>query len=602
MDQRDNQTDTQPWVRYTRAAAVAVLLFLGGAAVWLSLIMRYECDEFVFAHAAWLVSQGSVPFRDFYEHHFPLVYQLSALPMLAVGDDPSGVWVLRVAMWPVVLLALWSAWRIDRDTLRWRALIAPIMLLSVIPFIRHALQIRPDGLAFALFLGAIALLNLFRGKRRGDQAAAMLSGLSLGLACWASQKAVVYGSIFAVALAVDLFWNRRRDPERLLRKPAWFIVGFGTVWAGVATYLSLTSSWWAFYRWCVLWPIEFQENFAGFGWHRPMLDALVMPYPWLLPLAAVGLGATLLRLFLPNRSMWQPDVLLVMAFVSCVVSFVVQPAPYEYSLVPVAGMFCLFAARGFVWCADQAVTLYRKGRWTGRVMSVLSGAAILLVACHLYRYQFLYQRDMRTPNHTQRALFQTVGALTDPDDSVHDSSGMAVTRPHAYFYFYTPRYLQSSWGALLKMEVPSAIREAGCTVSVRDTRYRSLPPELKQFLREHYQPYARDIDVWGRRYDARPDAQPDAVMTAPFHAVRDGEYFLQPGSVVTNGRVWIDGQPVHTRRLRLEQGDHTVRYEGPAQTFWLLWLPRDGRLWQPVLGHRDPPPLSAVRRPATDEM
>ena len=35
-------------------------------------------DEFEHLHASWLISKGFIPYRDFFEHHHPLLWYISA--------------------------------------------------------------------------------------------------------------------------------------------------------------------------------------------------------------------------------------------------------------------------------------------------------------------------------------------------------------------------------------------------------------------------------------------------------------------------------------------------------------------------------------------
>ena len=74
--------------RTPRAAGWLVLAVL--ALAWVGVLVRaygftqerfFTVDEWQFGHATWLVSQGRMPYRDFYEHHFPLSYVLHA-PLL----------------------------------------------------------------------------------------------------------------------------------------------------------------------------------------------------------------------------------------------------------------------------------------------------------------------------------------------------------------------------------------------------------------------------------------------------------------------------------------------------------------------------------------
>ena len=56
------------------AGALAVLASIYG----FSQSRFFTIDEYQYGHATWLVAQGQLPYRDFFEHHFPLSYVLHA--------------------------------------------------------------------------------------------------------------------------------------------------------------------------------------------------------------------------------------------------------------------------------------------------------------------------------------------------------------------------------------------------------------------------------------------------------------------------------------------------------------------------------------------
>src|SRR3954470_12562395 len=71
------------------ARALSVQRTVAGGAIALSLMMlltrlwfiphrEFDIDELEHAHAAWSVGSGSVPYRDFFEHHGPALYLLLA--------------------------------------------------------------------------------------------------------------------------------------------------------------------------------------------------------------------------------------------------------------------------------------------------------------------------------------------------------------------------------------------------------------------------------------------------------------------------------------------------------------------------------------------
>jgi hypothetical protein len=103
---------------------------------------------------------------------------------------------------------------------------------------------------------------------------------------------------------------------------------------------------------------------------------------------------------------------------------------------------------------------------------------------------------------------------------------------------------------------------------------------VKTFLDEHFQPVDGDLALWGQRYDVPASGRLDGS----FLAVRHDRYFVNPPEALALGSLTIDGQPVRTTQLRLAKGAHRIAYVGPPGTFELLWLPRDGRQWQPQRG------------------
>src|SRR6185295_17326952 len=111
--------------------SVAIGLALAGFAVLavkLALDKYFTIDEFQYAHAAWLVAHGSVPYRDFFEVHHPLVYQVLSPVFLLRGDDPTAIVGLRAGMLAFLALACVSAARLsaERDSGRAAALLAPL--------------------------------------------------------------------------------------------------------------------------------------------------------------------------------------------------------------------------------------------------------------------------------------------------------------------------------------------------------------------------------------------------------------------------------------------------------------------------------------------
>src|SRR5581483_468128 len=542
------------------AAARARLgeIAIGVALAWfaletafLGLRKSFSIDEFQYAHAAWLVAHGSVPYRDFFEVHFPLVYQALA-PVFAILG--------------FLALACFGAAGINRREGRVDSLLAPLFLLALPPFVTLAIEIRPDAAACALFLAALGAL---RAARLGDRAAGFASGAFLVAAVWSSQKAAFYGSIFAIALVSDVLRRLRRKSagaSALLRSPLFFCLGALSVAGAVALYLTVTRSWAAWWSWCFVWAAAHERGYPGFSWRR-YFDPIALDALWALGLGGLGLATTVRRLTDGRRALSDPDLLLVAAVPSTLASFALQRAPYPYSLLPFLAVAAVLAARGAALLLAAASAVQRV-------------SAAVLLACVLGLQSAAIARFVASSNAHQLAVLGRVAELTAPSDAAYDNSGGYVSRPHAFFYFYTDSYLRESIPEKLARDVPRAILANGAVLSLVDLRFDSLPDDLRAFVARHFQPVDGDIALWGQHY-----VVPDGGRLADtFLAVRSDRYFVAPPEALGDGTLRIDGEPVTGPGLSLAAGTHALAYDGPARELDVLWLPRNGERWTPRRG------------------
>jgi hypothetical protein len=524
----------------------------------------YSLDEMTYAHASWAIAQGQVPFRDFFAHHTPLLLQLGAPAFLLVGDDAAALRLLRLGMLAsvggacvasAVLLRAWG----------WGALLAVGFLVSTPLYAVLGTEFRPDGLAFSLWLAAVALLGAERWR---PFPRALVAGALTIVAVWASEKVLVYGAGFAVALVVDLVRPRR---ERYLLADPWgFVIGAALALVPIVASLVATGSSMDFARNFLSASLLHERHHPGIPWST-YLGPFVRDSARLLPLALVGVVAALRGE--PRRL--AGGGLLAAGLALSLTSFLVQRAAYPYSLIPFAGLLALFAAHGTWTLAAGAVRLRQRPL---RAVAIAALVAYLLPWWTAAQGELSLQQG-RTRAHQERVL-QLLDRLLEREDPVYDNAGAAIGRPHVRYEYFTNHTLRTRYGERLAREVPRSIEAAGCTAWMRERRTAGLPAELQEYLEVHFQPYSGDLYLWGSRYDPRPLGS----VEASFLAVRPGRYFVHPPEVLQEGVLEVGGRPVETREFTLEGGRHQVRYAGRPRPFFLLWLPRDGKRWRPQPG------------------
>ena len=543
-------------------AAAAGLALFAVTAVHAGLTKYYSIDEFMHAHASWLVGRGRVPFRDFCDFHFPLLYQALGLVWAALPDDPENIRVLRGAMLVAVALLLGAAAVLNRREGRLAALLAPALALSIPPFVARATEIRHDTLAFALYLAALAVLTV---GRPGPRARGALSGLLLVLAVWASQKVLMYGAPFGLLLAVEVLrGTRRRGPSPLGSRKA-FAAGAGGALAVLAGYLAFTRSGPAFFEYAIWWALRWQADYPPFPWTRD-LAPVADRWAWLLVLGAVGVAFSAAALARGRTTAPAGvEAVLLGSLATSFLFFWSLSAPYEYNLVPFFGLLAVFAARGLSGAVRRLST----------AGAVALGVAVL---CFLVPAWLGVRERTADSNAAQHDVLAEIGALTSPDDVAYDNSGSYVARPSASFYFYTDAPMRARLGPLLEREIPKAILDRGAVLAVRDARFDVLSATLQQFLRTHFQPLSGDLWLWGQRFRAEAEGR----AAGSFTAVVDGRYFVSPPDTLSKGTLRIDGVPVTAPAFDLRKGERRLEWDGaPGADFFILWLPRNGRIWTP---------------------
>jgi hypothetical protein len=546
------------------AAAVVAAVLAWVEVARLGLFKRFSIDEFQYAHAAWLVSHGKVPYRDFFEFHFPFPYLSYSL---FVSDDPGSIARLRLVMLAFFALASFALYRLNRREGVALALTAPIVAATTAPFAFFATEIRPDAVAFALFITALSLLY---PAPTGRVRAALVGGLWV-LALFASQKAVIYSAPLGAVLLVNAL--RSRAQRGLLSSWSPLLLSAAGVALAIAIYFAATHSGAAWLQQTLVWAYYHEHHYPGFSWTVygvPAFESARL----LFALGLLGVARTVLELKRSPAPLAEPDLALVLVLCSALFSFGFARAPFPYALLPGLGTLCAFVPRGLgAIFAGLRRILAPEPLYLGAVLLVMLGSWLLGPRAGLREAD----EKLLPDNRYQYQVLADLARLTNVTDAVYDNSGGFVARPHVGFRFYTSALDRQAEALTLPVSVPLALREQGCTALLLDARFRGLPPLLIRFLTQHFQPYNADIWLWGQRFGASPNP-------VTFEAVRDADYFVEPESVVRAGGFVIDGNAANSPVFHLSRGVHRVEYAGTERQFSVLWLPADKQPYRPRYG------------------
>ncbi len=558
------------------------ILFWGGMLLLLILLLRvllpfslsrfFALDEFEYAHGAWSISQGLVPFRDYFESHLPLLPQLLSLISASHGDSAGQLITMRLFMLGLFVVSLFLGARLNRGWGRAAMLLGSLAMIGMFPYANYSLEIRNDSIAFFFFLLTLALLSY---RHRHVLAFHVLSGTALALAVWGSQKTLVYGAVFFAAWLVDVFKPSEEKRERVLEKPLIFTGAFVLVLLCFVLHAAFNGSLSALYTMCFRYFAEQRGIFLGFSWVYPMLDELRSSW-WLMLLAAYGVVHSVAHLRgseSTDSKTFDPAIekLLLLSLFSTFISYVIQPAPYAYSTIPFFGVSSIYAGRG-------AARLFERLWGSAHLRVFAVGLALFGGLMFFYSVEQYPIRVQSKPNEPQLETINSLLQLTAPNDMVYDNSGTAITRPHPYFHYYTDHHIRTHFAARLNREVPEAIVQKETVAVVFDDRYPDLPMLLRRFIETNFQKYSGEIRLWGRKYEVTESKD------LQFLAITEGWYFIEPAAALKKLHIEIDGKPVQSAHFPLSKGRHTVKFDNPSgakTAFHILWLPRNGKQWSP---------------------
>jgi len=442
----------------------------------------FDADEFEHAHAAWSVSRGLLPYRDFFEHHTPWYY-LALSPffrLFAVDQSFDGasrflVFArgLSLALTALSAFVMFLVGRLAGN--RKLGLLAALFLVGQPAVIQKMLEIRPDVPALPFFLGG--LWFLLRALRDDAVPAPprlrwfLGGGLCLGAAIMCTQKMlfVLPGAFVGLGL-----WALAGGRQRFVARSFAVLA----VVAGIAIPVAVT--WIAFAAQGAGDPFIRNNFITNAHWrlrsNRHLMFMLETSWP-ILVLCAVGAVVAVRRFFQKADPRPYGDVLLLCTLGGLLAGIAVVPAAYkQYYLMPLP-IACVFAARGLSFLVEKT-----QERFHGPLL--VGATAVLLIWPAVELGKSFVRRDDR-----QAARLRYVFEHTRPEDPVLDGwLGTAVFRPHPLPYFFMHREVLAmlSDADLDRYLRPLESGTARPALITLDDELRALGPRFMRFLQNNY--------------------------------------------------------------------------------------------------------------------
>jgi dolichyl-phosphate-mannose-protein mannosyltransferase len=524
--------------------ALAVLLRVGVIAN-----RHIDPDESQHLHVAWLLSQGHVPYRDFWEHHLPFFHYAMAPLTAGLADRPEVYFAARALMTGLAGVAVWLTWLLARRLSVDGAIWAAIILAFLPQFAETSTETRPDVPALvAHLLGLVALVRWRETARPGWL---WVTGAWQGVALALALKAIfaLPGVLLVVAMAPTSgpgsAWPRR-------------VGSLAHLTGGIALTLSaLLGGLWAAGGIPVLQGlyedvVRSSVGFVDFGKTRPAYGSEVGTFLT----AALGL-ALVLRVRGLGVLRHPVHGVLLLATLSSVLALHLPttPAVYQHAWLPLLPMVAVYAGLALATLAQwtsQNPTLWRKGLAAGAI-----AAAVAVPAGEMVIFA------VRDQNSEDLRLMRLELKLACPREAILDGTALYVFRPAAYRYGALIRGVRE-WvarGVIPEGVLADDMRTARAPIAHMDFRLRGMIGPVADFLRRHYVAGPDGILVAGAEIAAEDGAGRSVIdLLAP------GLYLLtfSPGLTVA-----IDGVVVRAGWHPLPGGPLELTWFGPGGTIRL---------------------------------
>lgn len=214
--QKNSQTNASIWRKLAEVSVILLLVYTFFFAVWTILFTETgNGDNVEHIHATWLVAQGKAPYRDFFQHHNPLLWYAFApvitftTNILILLDVAHAVGILGGVLTFLVV------YKICRRFFKTSFLAVLLSVLTLCPpyFYIYCFNYNPD--TFMALFYAIGLYSLFLYWEKPSLFVLCLAFTSFFIAFLFTQKILMTFAVLGV-LSVIVFYKKKTSLTDLM--------------------------------------------------------------------------------------------------------------------------------------------------------------------------------------------------------------------------------------------------------------------------------------------------------------------------------------------------------------------------------------------------
>lgn len=392
--------------------AIAIVFLIVG----LSFSRYLVPDEFEHLHAAWLVSQGQVPYKDFFEHHTPLLWYLLA-PIFLLFKSPIVIVVLaRLLILLFLALVFFLVYKITADMFsKWSGIFAIFTLSTTFLYIQNTIEIRPD--TPMIFFWLISWFYFLKATKNDSSKYYIYTGLFLSVAFLFKQVII----LALPAYLIVLFFKKRKF---ILKNSISLIASFLTIQLAVLAVFYFCEGLNQYLNLNFWWNLKINNYY-----YFPILNGpkRYLYYDWFLYLLGI-LGLSIIIKKWINEKTVKISELLAIVFLIILALFLIllANAPYTHYWPPILIVLSMFA-----------------GNLLNHLIFVLKNKLIFKIVIIYFIFFILNNFFIGSfyiglfNNKQQIERINLILKITKNNDEVFSGDGEYVPmRPHANYYWF----------------------------------------------------------------------------------------------------------------------------------------------------------------------
>jgi len=517
--------------KYILITLFIILSFLLRFAVTLN--KEFVPDEFQHVQASWLISEGLVPYKDFWENHTPLYHFILAASFKLLPETPKAIISLRLLQFLPVLLIFFMVNLFIQTRYDFTVFLYSLLLLGFHKwFLDKTCEVRPDVILVLFSLVALYFWifgwDFFKGSHL------FTSGIFIGLSFITSPKVLIL--LFSMLFSFIIHLKISGKVIAYKKIPSLFLLFLSGVLIPILILILYLIRYDAFgqFQEC-LWLGIFKNpnRFSPASFLRKSF--LINLVFWVTGL--VGLVYYSKKYLTGKRNSIFHLTIIFTIICNYIAFHWFMPAPYPQSALLIFPLLSIYASL-ILYLIEENI----RKKLQGLTRFFLFLVVFLIIVTPPFLSYIISDDLLEKRNEKQKERIEFILANTDADARIFDCQGFYMFRKPATYYGVLVKGVLLAMGeGIIKYDLKDDLVKNNCSMAIPDYRWSMLPDDILQFLEENFVLIPKyDILVPGKIIEGRgikedvnfelPIDIPYALFTVPpLHSGQiDGGYRRLP--------------------------------------------------------------------------